>query len=71
MTKNKEQLICCICHKPIPIKGTWNLGNNAEPVANGRCCYDCVDAVVIPARAVEMYMRRWFTKEQAEESLKE
>ena len=65
MTKDKGQLICCICNKPIPVKGTWNLGNNAEPVANGRCCDDCNNNVVIPARVKEMYIRQGLTREEA------
>ena len=36
---------CCICHEPYR-----EYGNNARPVANGRCCSYCDDHVVIPAR---------------------
>ena len=32
----------------------WEKGNNAEPVEDGRCCDDCNDKVVIPARIEEM-----------------
>jgi len=44
-------MICSICKQPIPVKGTWAEGNNAEPVVKkGRCCDDCDWKVVIPAR---------------------
>lgn len=36
---------CCICGGPL-----GKYGNNAEPVANGKCCDDCNIDVVIPAR---------------------
>lgn len=43
-------LICAICKKPIPdVKGRAE-GNNAQPVAEGRCCDVCNDLVVSPAR---------------------
>lgn len=52
---NKEPVICCICKMAIPVKtfpngGTWEYGNNADPVANGRCCDECDNNVVIPER---------------------
>ena len=51
--------ICDICHKPIPVKtfpngGTWEYGNNARPVTSGRCCDECDDEVVIPARMARL-----------------
>jgi hypothetical protein len=55
MTDRKPDLLCCICGKPIPPQGTWLHGNNAEPVADGRCCQHCDDTVVIPARIVAIY----------------
>ena len=36
---------CCICGGPL-----GKYGNNAEPVADGKCCDDCNLDVVIPAR---------------------
>lgn len=37
--------VCCICgYKYV------GYGNNAEPVAKGRCCDDCNLGVVIPTR---------------------
>ena len=41
---------CSICQLPIPARGTWTKGNSAWPVNDGRCCYDCDDNIVIPAR---------------------
>ena len=41
---------CIICNRDIPARGTWTKGNNAEPVAQGRCCYDCEAEYVLPAR---------------------
>ena len=41
--------ICVICHKPFE-----GYGNNAEPVAEGRCCDECNAKVVIPARIEEI-----------------
>lgn len=43
-------LICSICELPIPARGTWTKGNNAQPINDGRCCYDCDEQVVIPKR---------------------
>ena len=40
---------CVICHKPLE-----GYGNNAEPVAEGRCCDECNTKVVIPARIEEI-----------------
>jgi len=45
-----KRLTCSICQLPIPAKGTWRGGNNAHPVNDGRCCDDCDNGVVIPAR---------------------
>jgi uncharacterized membrane protein len=49
MTKD-EQIICSICQTQIPSLGTWLFGCNAAPVNNGRCCYECNENVVVPAR---------------------
>lgn len=48
LDENKEQE-CVICHKQFE-----GYGNNAEPVAEGRCCDECNAKVVIPARIEEM-----------------
>ena len=48
LDENKEQE-WVICHQPFE-----GYGNNAEPVAEGRCCDECNAKVVIPARIEEM-----------------
>lgn len=47
---------CCICGEEIAPVGDWTMGNNAEPVADGRCCNDCDNRVVIPTR-LAMFVR--------------
>lgn len=50
-----KKLTCCICKGPIEKNGTWEAGNNAEPVVkNGRCCSMCNMMVVVPARIKQM-----------------
>ena len=47
-----DVLNCSICGEKIlenPITG-WDLGNNAEPVATGRCCDHCNETEVLPQR---------------------
>ena len=34
----------------IPVVGDWDKGNDAWPVADGRCCNHCDYSVVVPAR---------------------
>jgi len=47
---------CCICNNSVEEKTDdngviyWNQGENAMPVAEGRCCDKCNWDVVIPAR---------------------
>ena len=45
---------CCLCEKEIEKVGDWDKGNNAEPVASGRCCGECNNTKVIPARIEQM-----------------
>jgi hypothetical protein len=49
-TKTEKPLTCCICGGDIEVRGTWRHGNNAQPVADGRCCTECDNTVVIPLR---------------------
>ena len=45
---------CVICRKKIYTDPNgWDGGHNASPVADGRCCADCNDSVVMTARYVE------------------
>ena len=50
--------ICSICEGLIDINpfNGWAYGHNAEPVAKGRCCDSCNDAVVIPSR-INQYVK--------------
>lgn len=48
---------CVICGEQVEIKRIypsgeiyWNQGENAEPVAEGRCCLKCNLEVVLPTR---------------------
>jgi hypothetical protein len=41
---------CIICKGEIEQKEHWAEGNNAEPIAKGRCCDACNMTVVIPTR---------------------
>lgn len=56
----KEEHICCICGKEF--KG---YGNNPYPVnkeEGARCCDECNDKVVIPARIAALINRKEETK---------
>ena len=57
MTKTPDEWrdeikLCSICHDTYI---GW--GNNAEPVNAGRCCDECNDFVVVPARIRMMYRK--------------
>ena len=52
---------CCLCKKEIKKVGNWTQGNNAQPLANGRCCDKCNMTKVIPER-----MKRTFGGKQNE-----
>ena len=43
---------CILCDQPIR-----GFGNNAQPIANGRCCDDCNRAFVIPVRIMRLARR--------------
>ena len=50
---------CSICHRPIDVgPGGWTGGHNASPVNDGRCCTDCNQLVVIPARIELMFKKK-------------
>ena len=45
---------CVLCNEEIKINAAgWDGGNNAEPLAKGRCCTECNGDVII-ARMMEM-----------------
>lgn len=48
---------CCLCNQeiqPHPLS-KWDKGNNAQPLAEGRCCDDCDQTKVIPER-IKQYL---------------
>ena len=58
-----ETKLCCLCGAPLEIKRTpagevyWRDGNNAQPLAEGRCCDACNDTRVLPERIRRLMMR--------------
>ena len=39
---------CCLCKEEIkPNLRGWDGGNNAQPLAEGRCCDDCNNKVIL------------------------
>lgn len=58
-----ETIECVICGRDIEHKVHngrvyWTQGNNALPVADGRCCDRCDVGVVIPTRLREIMEER-------------
>tara|TARA_R100001460_G_scaffold77822_1_gene118738 strand:+ start:94 stop:288 length:195 start_codon:yes stop_codon:yes gene_type:complete len=55
-------MMCVICKKEIDKqynedgKMYWDQGNDAMPVANGRCCNKCDKNIVLPMRFTDMQM---------------
>ena len=43
-------MLCSICFNDIPSVNGWDSGNNAAPVNHGRCCNECDNTIVLPAR---------------------
>jgi hypothetical protein len=50
-------MLCSICFNDIPSVNGWDSGNNAAPINYGRCCKDCDNNIVIPAR-INMIVRK-------------
>ena len=48
-----EKQKCSICGE-----GYWGFGNNAKPINSGRCCNDCNETKVIPARINDRQTRQ-------------
>lgn len=48
---------CCLCGNEIEAVGSWTYGNNAQPLADGRCCDMCDNTKVLPAR-IRLYLKR-------------
>ena len=58
---------CVICNEDIGVQANgWSGGHNAEPVESGRCCTDCNQTKVIPARIDEMIESRRQAREYGE-----
>lgn len=55
---------CCLCGVEIEKKYTqsgkmfYDIGNNAQPLKNGRCCNLCNDTRVIPARIKNVGLKK-------------
>ena len=64
--------VCCICTESIKpqylgkdqiydndksLDWYWYDGNNAQPVADGRCCDSCNSTIVIPQRITDISMQ--------------
>ena len=64
--------VCCICTESIKpqylgkdqiydndksVDWYWYDGNNAQPVADGRCCNSCNSTIVIPQRITDISMQ--------------
>ena len=57
----EEGRLCCICGAPIE-----GFGNNPYPcvsIENARCCDECNQNVVIPARIAKFVMREEMTND--------
>lgn len=62
MSVRFEPTICVICdgvcESLLDSDGEvrWNIGEEAWPVADGRCCHDCYHEIVLPKRIYETEM---------------
>jgi hypothetical protein len=58
-SERRNEMDCVICGGVIEPKRTpdgvvyWTQGENAQPVADGRCCVTCNNEVVLPWRFVK------------------
>lgn len=58
MNKLNKYGMCALCGAPL-----YGLGNNAEPLSDGRCCDHCNTERVIPAR-MAVFMKGVVGKEE-------
>lgn len=49
---------CVLCKKKILPIGKWEGGHNAMPLKAGRCCGNCNNTKVIPARIGDLQERK-------------
>ena len=47
-----EKKICCLCNKEYE-----GYGNDAQPLKEGKCCDECNEKLVIPAKIKELKKR--------------
>jgi hypothetical protein len=53
MKTKQQKNRCVICNLDLADRAKdkrWLLGNNAQPVKDGRCCDQCNTEIVLPAR---------------------
>jgi hypothetical protein len=49
---------CCLCEQEIlPDANGWEGGHNPAPFAGDRCCGECNDRLVVPARIAMIYQK--------------
>lgn len=46
---------CCFCGEDLD--GIGDIGHNAEPLKDGRCCTKCNEELVIPKRTGELEIK--------------
>ena len=62
---------CVICGEVIGAdRYGWDGGANAEPVAEGQCCWKCDENVVLPRRILDIRKIEDHLREQRQEILK-
>jgi hypothetical protein len=52
-----SEMKCCLCDKQIETVMGVSEGHNAQPLAEGRCCSECNDFDVLPARMQGLFQR--------------
>ena len=55
--------VCSICNRPFT---GW--GHSAQPIAGGKCCYECNSYVVIPAKIRVMRKEQQMQNEKGVET---
>jgi len=55
INNNAKRQPCSICGGDIDVQPHgWSGGHNALPVAEGKCCTECNNNIVIPARLIHL-----------------
>ena len=55
----RPDMKCSICGNIITGRHGWDGSHNADPINDGRCCDQCNQTVVIPARLREWAATAW------------